>query len=514
MPQALHIFRKDARYLSREITLVLLFALTFAALHARGPNTSNNSWAAELALVLATALLIGRLVLAEAIPGDRQFWITRPYRWQSLLGAKLLFIVTFVNGPLFLADLLILIIDGFPLRASAPGLLWSQVLLFTFLALPFATLATLSSGMVPFVFTQLIVFAVGFGIWQVSEPIGQGLGSVAWMQEFLVLAALVAIAIPILAVQYKARRTLFSRWLLVAGGIAVGALIFIVMPWPAALALQSHLSKEPSLGSSIRVALGHDRGPRYWIAQMQPKVILHLPISVQSIPNGTEIQADALSLSIQSPDGRTTHLGVLDCSDLKRGTVSASVAVIGAVCMADPAFFQQEHSRPVTLRGSLYFTLFGNRQSQTIPLSDQPSNALDGLQCYTENAKAEWDVYCRSAFRWPSRLVYAKLGHTNANSFTQVVSYSPFPATLLIDPIETRWASAFAAGPAPIVRDVTIEAIKPLAHLRRDFLSAAVQLDEFAYPSYRLEVNTREWLQRSRGSALFRGARSSSVALH
>jgi hypothetical protein len=135
----------------------------------------------------------------------------------------------------------------------------------------------------------------------------------------------------------------------------------------------------------------------------------------------------------------------------------------------------------VTLRASLYFTLFGNAQSKTIPLTSEPSNAPDGLQCYTDVVKAEWDVYCRAAFRWPARLVYAKLRHTNANSFTQSVSYSPFPANLNIDPVETRWASAYAAGPAPFVpvRDVTIIVEEPLAHLRRDFEAHGVHLDEF-----------------------------------
>jgi hypothetical protein len=143
--------------------------------------------------------------------------------------------------------------------------------------------------------------------------------------------------------------------------------------------------------------------------------------------------------------------------------------------------FQERVDIHKRLRASLYFTLFGNARSQTIPLSDEPSNALDGLQCYTDTVRAEWDVYCQSAFRWPARLVYAKLGRTNANSFAQFVSYSPFPANLNIDPIETRWASAYASGPAPNVRDVTIVVEEPLAHLRHDFSASDVRLDEFAY---------------------------------
>lgn len=69
MRQALHIFKKDVHYLRREITLVGLIAMAFAAMHIPAFHASNNSWPAELALVAVAAFLIGRLVLAEAIPG-------------------------------------------------------------------------------------------------------------------------------------------------------------------------------------------------------------------------------------------------------------------------------------------------------------------------------------------------------------------------------------------------------------------------------------------------------------
>jgi hypothetical protein len=482
MRQTLHILKKDARCLRYEIGLILVISGVFAAMHVRAAHgLTNDSWWAELALVVTAAFLIGRLVLAEAIPGDRQFWITRPYRWSSLLGAKLLFIVTFVNLPIFLAHLFILLIDGFPLVSSLPGLLWSQVLLFSFVALPFAALATLNSGMAPFIFSQLIVLAAGFSIWELLVPTSTvRLGGVEWVRDSIALVALAAIATLVLLIQYKRRRTLFSRWFAV-GGIVLGAVVFVALPWPAAFAVQSRFSKQPSLGSSIQIGFSQTSEERFWLPQMTPKVALHLPISVQGIPDGTELQADALSISLRSSDGRTTQLSAQDCGNLTRGSISPSAVTISAVCSVDSSFFHAKRGQPVTLRASLYFTLFGNAHSKTIPLTGQPSNAPDGLQCYTDVVKAEWDVYCRTAFRWPARLVYAKLGHTNANSFTQSVSYSPFPASLNIDPIETRWASAYAAGPAPFepVRDVTIIVEEPLAHLRRDFEAHDVQLDKF-----------------------------------
>src|ERR1044071_985168 len=135
MRQAPHIFRKDVRYLWREICLVQAMAAIFAW---------STPEAIGLLLFPAMGYLIARLVHAEALPGDRQFWITRPYRWQSLLAAKLLFILAFVNLPILLAQWRMVAAGGFPLAAYAPGMLWAQVLLILILSLPVAALAAVT----------------------------------------------------------------------------------------------------------------------------------------------------------------------------------------------------------------------------------------------------------------------------------------------------------------------------------------------------------------------------------
>lgn len=477
MRQALHIFKKDTRSLRYEIVLVWLFAIAFAAMQRRWSRAVfSEAWLPEVFWFIGAAFLIGRVVLAEAIPGDRQFWITRPYCWKSLLGAKLLFVVAFVNLPIFLAHLCILMVDHFPLVPSIPGLLWLQLLLFAF-SLPFVAFATLSSNKL----FQLILFAFAVLLWQMMVSVNSGpLSEMGWLAGSIAFTALSVIAISILILQYGGRRIVLSRWL-AAGGITVSALVFVAMPWPVAFAVESRMAKQNTLGSSIQAGLGHTFEEQFWVPTIKPKVTLHIPVSVQGIPDGTELQPEALSILLQGPDGRAEELGPAECGSLKRGSISTSAATIFALCLADPEFFQAQRGRPMTFRGSLYFTLFGNARSQTIPLSDEPYNTLDGLQCYTDSARAEWDVYCRSAFRWPDRLVYAKLGQANANSFAQFVSYSPFPANLNIDPIETRWASAYAYGPTPTVRDVTIIVEEPLAHVRRDFETRDVNLEQFAY---------------------------------
>ncbi len=121
--------------------------------------------------------------------------------------------MAFVNLPIFLAHIVILIIDDFPLASSVPGLLWSQLLLFAFL-LPFAAFATLSNAK-PFL---MILFCIAAAIWELAvSGDAASLTGVAWVGKSIALIALFTPAIVILLIQYQSRRTVLSRWL-AAGG--------------------------------------------------------------------------------------------------------------------------------------------------------------------------------------------------------------------------------------------------------------------------------------------------------
>src|SRR5437899_265680 len=182
MRQALHIFRKDIRLLWPEIEISLLMVAAFTWLANRhaplwpGIAVSQTEVleTAKFLLPLAGLILIARVIHTEALPGDRQFWLTRPYAWKSLLGAKALFILVFVNLPMLVADVIILGAYGFSLRAELPGLLWYQVLLTTFFVLPMAALAALTTGFVQLLFA-ILVLSAGILLWTIGL-LGTGLG--------------------------------------------------------------------------------------------------------------------------------------------------------------------------------------------------------------------------------------------------------------------------------------------------------------------------------------------------
>ena len=175
MRQALHIFKKDVRHLWFEITMVIcvVAAFTFTgsrrALWLMDPATNRiAAWTLVMILLpLTWWTLIARVIHDKALPGDSQYWTTRPYSWKSLLAAKTLFILAFINLSMLVADGMIVRaygLPGLPLGKELAGLLWSQVLLAVVFVLPIATLSGLTTGFVQLIFAVLTPCVIGLGI--------------------------------------------------------------------------------------------------------------------------------------------------------------------------------------------------------------------------------------------------------------------------------------------------------------------------------------------------------------
>ena len=158
MRHTLHIFKKDSRHLWKEILVVTTMIAAFAYLGARSrPVLTAYALPIDrldaiyrLLLPLAWWYLIAAVVHGEPISGDRQFWLTRPYRRGSLLAAKVLFVLVFLNLPMLLADCVILAAHGFKAWSYLPGLLVRQLLLLLVWFLPFLALATVTENLKQF----------------------------------------------------------------------------------------------------------------------------------------------------------------------------------------------------------------------------------------------------------------------------------------------------------------------------------------------------------------------------
>jgi hypothetical protein len=122
MNQILHIFLKDMRrfwaeiFISVAITVVFVGVGAYLSMGVDDLRVQTLSILVSLLMTLVPVswwVLIARVIHAERLVGDTQYWITRPYVWSNLLAAKLLFLAVFVYLPFFIAQGLLLAEAGF-----------------------------------------------------------------------------------------------------------------------------------------------------------------------------------------------------------------------------------------------------------------------------------------------------------------------------------------------------------------------------------------------------------------
>jgi hypothetical protein len=218
MMQALHIFRKDVRHLWPEfgVYVLLLVAYAFAAPQVR-PGAGSPDPLVQVSVRLLTYLiaiaffvLIVRLVHEERLVGVEQFWITRPYRWTSLLIAKVLFIVVCVVLPFIAMQWWLLSQAGLGMLASPAGMTRSLLMLCLIVWLPFTLIAAITSTL-----SEASMVLIGVLVVWVSLLLSLFRGEGKTMSppfSVEVLAVLFAMMLGgVLIYQYARRRTSRSR---------------------------------------------------------------------------------------------------------------------------------------------------------------------------------------------------------------------------------------------------------------------------------------------------------------
>ena len=141
MREAVHIFLKDSRHLRLPIGLLLGWTafLVLAGARPLPMFQVEDQWTwllayyvpglAPYACALGWGYLIAQVSHADALPGDRQFWLTRPYHRSSLAAAKALFVLAYITLPLAVAQIAIVMLRGLPLGPQLSGLVWDHLLL-------------------------------------------------------------------------------------------------------------------------------------------------------------------------------------------------------------------------------------------------------------------------------------------------------------------------------------------------------------------------------------------------
>ena len=492
MRQALHIFKKDVRHLWFEIAVVITVVAAFTFTGARraqwlaDPVTNRiAAWTLVLILLpLAWWTLIARVVHDEVLPGDSQFWITRPYSWKSLLGAKGLFILAFINLPMLLADGVIVRAYGLPLGIEMPGLLWSQVLLTIAFILPIAALSALTTGFVQLIFAVLTPCVITLGVAIVAPEVVLGgfFSGSDWVKTYYVFLLMSVAASGILVWQYSMRRTAAARSLAVAAGI-LAVLGMTLIPWPAAFRIQSWLSKQRVDQSLVRVDF--DSGNRWLtraVIEGGDRVRVELPLTITGLPAGMIAKPEGFSVDLQAPDG-----AMWQADQLPLRIASKMGQKFSLEATVDSAFYRRVKDEPLKVRGSVYMTLFGNRQTVRVPFGDR-SVPVPRVGVCSASGGANGQRYfliCSSAFRFPPVLFSYSFKQSAKEAGQDVwsstgprrpISYSPFPAELGISPVSQDFTFSTVAVPLSEARVGTVE---PLAHIRRNLEIDNLRLGDF-----------------------------------
>jgi hypothetical protein len=476
--QALHIFQKDVRCLRLEIGLFALLCGLYAW-------ASGMGWTSTV-VELAAAYLLVRAIHAEAIPGDRQFWLTRPYRPISLCGAKLLFTIVCICLPVGIAQLGVVLRWGYPLGQEIPGLLCSQLIILA-VSLPVAAVAATTASIIPFVVSLLVlIIAVligGRGWLNLVDahffhiPI-----TIDWICALFSGTIAAAAGALIVFWQYRDRRTRFSRIFGISAFVlALGSYTGFPVSW----ALTAETWLPPTYALTDRATVIADLGQRsaeateiWWSRTVNPVKVMQIdvPLVLGGLPRGVEAVEDAVSVSLIWAD-RTWS------PELNTGWVHSTrdkVLVLNTLVPVDRDLYKERREAAVTVRGSVYISLFGEPEKRTISLKNGRANAQDGLQCFSGDLTVGREYFlCQSLFRWPARLVRAEASGSVSDVAITAPSYSPFPVELGLEMISYHWGEPIHADAATVITT------RPLTHFRRDFELKGIQLADFEKPVHR-----------------------------
>jgi hypothetical protein len=313
------IFRKDLGQLWPLVAVLAATQFANATLwFALGPFEEPRGLVVA-AQVLAYLVLFGVAVLITAavqqdvLVGVSQDWLVRPIRRGALLGAKVLFILVTVHGPMLLADIAHGMASGLTPREAIAAALNRSVSIALILDLPVFAIATLTRSLVQAASTCVAIWlavvvgiAVGFLVRRGVPPPFAASG-MQWMTPaFWMLLAFCA-AIAIIRLQYRHRATSRARAILWSAVLLAPLLSFST--WGAAFSVQRWLSSDPATAQPIAITFEPTLGRAVAEATPTPAGLVLLPIRVAGVAPAAMVISDRAFIRLIGRNGATLYSG-------------------------------------------------------------------------------------------------------------------------------------------------------------------------------------------------------------
>jgi hypothetical protein len=462
MKQILHIFAKDSRHFWPEILISLALVGTFVWIEPRTwiakaglyavagggilPSLVEATFLAgvlPLFIMVSWWLLIARVTHAEALVGDRQFWVTRPYEWKKLLGAKALFLVVFLYLPLLVTQCLLLFFAGFHPLGFVAGLLYTLLLITVGFVLPLLAITTVTATFARLTMTLLAGLACFAGYVAIalhfSDDAGVPFGDHASTALTLCLCGVVIV------LQYATRRVWVSRLLLIAFPI----LLFLSA---AAVSDSNMVGREYARADSgqeapVQLALLRDPSQPVSAYLNHAKYVrVSIPLQVSGIAEKTALITGPVKVTVDGESGShwTSPWQTLNSEYLSGGGES------WITVQMDRAFFDQVSASPVTLHFTVAYTLVRAGKESSIPLPAQDFSVPDFGFCSPQPdpmRRQFLGITCRFAMHQP-KLTYISVRWTDGPCTT-----SPDPKTGVPGDAWIGWLNSSPAefGISPIL---------------------------------------------------------------
>lgn len=371
MRETLRIFLKDARHLWPRIAMLW----SLIALYGWGDASGGFSLAGFFSnvlsgpLYLASWFLIVSAIHEERLAGDRQYWLTRPIPRSSLIGAKVLFLLAFVQLPAMISQLVALEANGLSPAHFVALLLRKQLLLAAWVVLPAVALAAVTKNLVQFALASLGIAALALAFAMVPWAAVWGdWGGAEEVRLWMSTAAALAVAAVVLWLQYGRRSTGAARTL-----VALSVLALSAAPWlpllPGVFTLRSFFSAHPREESNLRLAfdessLGHEN---HDYGNFSGEVAIRVPITLTGIPTGWQVRQEGVQMTVETTAGKTTR----SSWHLRHGIVPEG-GYFETGLPIDGEFLEREREAPAHVHATLAFSLTPRAKTTQLTVSPHP----------------------------------------------------------------------------------------------------------------------------------------------
>ncbi len=334
-----HIFKKDWKLLwVPAVAVAIAQFLVAAVLYEVGKGEESRSLVQLVTLLpfltyIGMAFLISMAVLQEALVGVHQDWLVRPVPRIDLLLAKMLFVLLLIQTPMFAADLIQALANGFSWKQSAAAALSRSIYVLLAYDLPVFALASLIRSLSDAVISGVFVFvavmsfdlavrtlSAAWGTQGFNPTLGTGVGWVA--ESMRLVLALVGSAI-ILAIQFTKRRTILLR---ASGAVLLFLALFTqILPWKVAFAVEQRVSADSSTQHGVDIRF--DPSQRSFHRQRGSAngmmasgmvrngisyVVVYMPVRISGLRPGMVFKSDRSNFRISGPDGTLVYANTGD----------------------------------------------------------------------------------------------------------------------------------------------------------------------------------------------------------